>query len=366
LTLARVLGLVLLGILVGLGLLLLVIVTRRLIGLLGERRRSGLAASLRPHVLALVAADTPDPAVMARLTALDEAGWRALEPTFVSFLGKLRGGARDALVDLLVARGVVARAERDACRRGAVRRCRAAYLLGALRHRESVPTLLRLVYDRDAEVRRVAARALGQVGDARGCRPLLRALVGRRRVPASEAAGALLLLERTADVELVAAATESRDAFARAVVAEVLGLRGAVAASGALVALLDGDPSDEVRIRAAGALGRLGAPGALHPLRRALRASDPSLRATAARALGDLGAHEAVPDLATALGDPVTQVAGNAAAALAGLGERGREALRQASEHAPSPARDHACEALALLDLRRRRPSRAVAVSGLP
>jgi protein-S-isoprenylcysteine O-methyltransferase Ste14 len=76
----------------------------------------------------------------------------------------------------------------------------------------------------------------------------------------------------------------------------------------------------EVRVLAAGALGRLRAASTVPALRAALSASDPNLRDRAAEALGAIGATDAVPALVPLLDDPVLHVRVQALRSLAALG----------------------------------------------
>ena len=85
-------------------------------------------------------------------------------------------------------------------------------------------------------------------------------------------------------------AMSAQDPAARAVAAEILGLGGAVTAVGVLASHALHDPDDDVRIRCARALGRIGVPSGLTVLERCLDPDEPlALRAVAARAIGDIG-----------------------------------------------------------------------------
>jgi HEAT repeat protein len=303
----------------------------------------------------VLADDEPDPDALAALAALPDPQWRVVEPTVVGMLAKVRGGARDALVEVLVRRGALERATRRTRSRSWVRRCQAAEMLGATRLSGSLPALVPLLDDRNREVRVVAARALGRVGTAEAVRPLLAAVSGQRALPARDVASALVLLEPSATALLVDASA-SEDPDVRSVVAEVLGLRDAVEGSERLATLLQDDDVLEVRIRSARALGRLGVPTATGPLSAALTSESPELRAVSARALGQVGATPAVEVLVRALGDPWHRVAANAATSLAALGPAGRAALRQVSATDGDIAGRYAAQALAIADVGRTAP----------
>src|SRR5262249_4107166 len=149
------------------------------------------------------------------------------EPTAIAMLGKVRGEARAALVALFEQRGAAARALVDLRRPGAVRRARAAELLGNLGRADTVPVLCSLLGDASPEVRVVAARSLGRIGSAEAAGPLLAPLAGRRAIPAHFVAHALLRLG-TGTLPALAAALVHDEPLVRATAADVLGLAGAV------------------------------------------------------------------------------------------------------------------------------------------
>ena len=229
-----------------------------------EASRARLASTSRRSLLALAAGDD-DPALLETLAGLPPATWRAVEPTAVALLGKVRGEAYAALVSVLERRGMADRALRDVHRWGAIRRARAAEVLGSLRRRDAVPPLRHLLTDPDPDVRMVAVRALGRIGDADSATPLLQALVGPRPIPPQLIAQALMGLGAPAQ-PLVEAGLGHPDELVRATAAEVLGLVGAISATARLVRALREDASLEVRLRAARALGKLGIGSALPPL----------------------------------------------------------------------------------------------------
>jgi HEAT repeat protein len=356
---AEVMRVVLAAVLLALGLLLVAVAARRLTTHLFDARRARLVARSRPLLLQVLAEDEADPADLAALAAVPDAQWRVLEPAIVAMLAKVRGGARDALVEVLDRRGTLDRAERRTRSRSWVRRCEGAEMLGAARRGHTTRALVPLLADRNAEVRRVATRALGRVGSRDAVRPLLEATVAGPGLSARDVASALVLLEPEATPLLAGAAAEARDPQVRAVAVEVLGLRGATDATELLVALLEHDPDPEVRIRCARAMGRLAVPTAAGPLSAALVSDSPELRAVAARALGALGTAAAVDALVDRLDDPWHRVAANAAESLAALGGPGLAALRTATGSTRGPVAAHAAEALAVHAVGSRSPERA-------
>lgn len=346
LDLAEVMQVVLAVVLVCLGLLLLFVIGHRLLSGLVDSRRSALAQRVRPLLLEVLSDDDPEPAALSALSTLPDKQWRVLEPTVVTMLGKVRGAARNSLVDVLDRRGTIDRAVTGTRSRSWVRRCEAAEMLGAVRQPAGVPALVALLRDRHPEVRQVSARALGRVGDKDAVNPLSAAVVSNRSLPMRDVASALVLLEPDATPAIVAAA-EGPEARVRSLAAEVLGLRGAVEAGDLLGALLTADPATEVRIRAARALGRIGVRSAVVPLVAALESSSPELRAVAARALGQIGAPDAVAPLLRCLTDPWHRVRSNAAESLATLGPPGLAALNGVVE-ADDPGAGYAEQVLAV------------------
>lgn len=348
-TMAAALLLALLSIALLVGALALAIVLARWARAWAAARRARVVAPVRPVLLAALAEEDPPRrnALVHTLVTLDSRAWRALEPTVADLLGKLRGEAHTLLRDLVDRSGGVARARANTRRLGAVRRARSAELLGSLEDPRVTGDLVRLLADRDPEVRQVAARALGRCGDSLGAAPLLEALVGGA-VPARVVAQALLRLGPAAQPALVDALRHD-DELVRAVAVETLGLTSAVTASRAIEGALGRDDSVEVRIRAARSLGRVGLPSSLPSLLAATSSDQPvALRIVSARALGDLGHPGAVERLRDLLSDPVHRVAANASRSLAALGGRGVAALEAAAGNDTGcPAAAHAREALA-------------------
>jgi HEAT repeat protein len=327
-----------------------------------EERRALLAAPARKLLLAIAAGDD-DPDQIDELVRLPDEVWSAVDANAVALLNKVRGEARAALVVVFERRGAAWRARSELRRPDPVRRARAADLLGILGRRDAVPALCDLLKDADPDVRVVAARAIGRIGDPEAARPLLESVATRRReVPAHLVAHALAGLGTGAQPALVHGMDSPRESV-RAVAAEVLGLIGAVGAAARIEAALRADPSTEVRVRAARTLGRLGTRTAMPPLVDALTAvHPPALRAEAARALGELGAPGAVEALTAVLGDAEFAVAHEAARALLRLGVKGRAALtaaREGSLDVPRRIRTvaaaHAREALAVADVEEHR-----------
>jgi HEAT repeat protein len=338
----------------------LAIVVVRVVRQLRQRRQAALAAGPRRALLAFVADNGEDGG--DDLVAVPEDAWRAAEPGALRLLGKLRGEAHLALVSVFLRRGTARRALYDLRSRSRVRRARAAQVLGDLELRQAVPELCRLLTDRHMEVRVVAVRALGRIGDPAAAWRLIASLDQSDPVPSLLVTHTLVQLGPGAEVTL-SAALDHPEARVRVVCLEALGLLGATGSVDRVARVLHEDTVLDVRVAASAALGRLGTRSALEPLTHALHPARPTpLRAAAARALGDLGTPAAADALLPLLDDGAYRVAHEAAHALRRLGPRGLAALREvldaeesraradgAGAHArPTAAAAHAREALAL------------------
>jgi HEAT repeat protein len=313
------------------------VVAARGIRLHRERRAESLGATPRRLLLSYLA-EPGEAGELAALSELPTKQWRAVQPGAIAMLAKVRGEARDALAALFQLRGATEQAMADLDRRGTVRRARAAELLGSLRQPQAVPVLADLLGDRHWEVRHVAIRALGRIGDASVVTPLLNTLIGDHPAPAHLVAHALAQLDPGATPELLRG-LDHPDERVRAAALDTLRLRGAQGAEERGIRVLSADGSTEVRTRAAAMLGRVGTGPAVEAL---IVATGPGqaepVRVAAARALGELGHPEAVPALVTRLDDPVHLVAQQAGAALARLGGPGLDALRERANAGADPA----------------------------
>ncbi|TQK44075.1 HEAT repeat protein [Streptomyces sp. SLBN-118] len=301
-----------------------------------HRRRDRIVAPVRGVLLELLCAEEDEQTeALDRLTELDDRTWGALEPTVAVMFGKITGQARTALIQLFERRGATAHAVADLGRRGAARRGRAAEVLGQLRHRPAAPPLCRLLNDHDPEVRLVAARALGLIGEPSVVPQLLECLYGPRTVPPAVVTRALTSFGPEA-LRSIAAGLHHPEPLVRAVAIETLGAIGGVSRTAEIARALSEDSHAEVRIKAARALGRLGMPDGLEPLLTAVDPGQPvALRTVAAGALGSLGAVAATARLRELLGDPDDHVAATAARSLLRLGEAGSADLRAAAEGRP-------------------------------
>lgn len=302
-----------------------------------SRRVERILEPLRPRLLALAAEEEPtdeQPRRMGRYRA------RVEDRAILDLLGKVRGGAAVALVDILDRHGTVGGAIRGTRSFSPTTRARSAQVLGATRRSEHAPTLANLLSDRDRAVRSSAVRALGGIGDARFSDAVLRAVRQDGAIPGVPlyvAADALLAMGD--DVrEAVRRGLDDLDPGVRYVSTTVAARGGMASLIPRIVQLLRNDSDGRVRIAAARTLGSIGDSRVIGDLGQALGSLEPhTLRLAAATALGELGSPAAIPLLTSVLPDPDRRLAEVAAGALATLGRRGESALVETLERGSIP-----------------------------
>ncbi len=322
-------------------------------GRAGVRSRE-LLAPYRRALTAMASGEDEDGQAKAALYAVPAPTWDLLRPSVVAFLPKVRGTPADDLGELLRSHGEIERATRMLTSRSAVRRARAAYLLGLVRDPDSAALVLPLLGDPDADVRLVAARALGAIGEplaAPGVLHALRTHHGQIGLPAGVAVEALLAM----GVQIAPAlqiGLASEDPAVRNVCAVVAGHGTFSSTAPQLRILLDTDNEGDVRASAAVALGRVGGADDMAALARHTDASETTvLRRTCATALGDLGQREGLDTLAGLLGDGDRRLAELAADSLVRIGSEGIARLEEAAA-GESPSARAARGALDLAGLR--------------
>ena len=199
-----------------------------------------------------------------------------------------------------------------------VRGC-AAWWLGEIGGDEAVEHLIRTLGDKEEAVRCTTAYALGRVGGDEAVKPLIKALGDVERQVRRNAAAALGKIGTDEAVEHLIKALGDKEEVVRWSTAYALGRVGGDEAVKNLIKAL-GDKEPRVRWCAAAALGRVGGDEAVYHLVKALGDKEPRVRWSAAAALGKIGGDEAVKPLIKALGDVERQVRWCAAAALGRIG----------------------------------------------
>ncbi len=299
-----------------------------------DLRSNVLLMPYRSSLLAVACGEDEDSQAKGLLCALSPATWDRLRPSVVTFLTKVRGASADDLAEVLRSHGEIETAKGMLTSRSAVRRARGAYLLGLVRDSGSANLVLPLLEDPDADVRLVAARALGSMGEASAATGILHALHtnhGQIGLPAWVAAEALLAMGAEIAPALHIGLT-SDDPAVRNVSALVAGHGVFLSAAPQLRILLASDSDADVRASAAVALGRVGDGDDVVSLARHAGVSEMThLRRTCVTALGDLGHRGSLRVLGVLLGDGDRRLAELAATSLVRIGSEGIARLEEAA-----------------------------------
>lgn len=285
---------------------------------------------------------------LSELTRRQGVRWEHVEDQAFDMLPKIKGESRESLVRLLRDKGAAERALRQLTSRSSVRRCHGAFALGALGDPVHVQAIVPLLRDHHFLVRRVAVRALGNIGNPSAVAPLLEVIgeeprlsrdlvYALNRIGPAGAAGLRDELRRGIEHP------EARGLHAD-LAATVLGLIDDFAAVTLLTEGLD-THSPALAVACADALGKIGSPESIPALVGALLSDQPTLRVAAANALGALGSPMAADSLLEVVEENDPSVSRQAADALEKLGAAGLHLL----EHSTSP---YAVEAVALTRLK--------------
>ena len=176
---------------------------------------------------------------------------------------------------------------------------------------------------RNVYIRRDAAKALGEIGDATAMEPLIAALKDPKKDVRDAAVEAIAKIG--GDPRAVAAFAEplkNGNSIAREEAASSLGkIRHKSAVEHLIPALKDEDCF--VRQSAAASLGKIGDPSAVEALAQTLKDEDKDVRQTAAIALGEIGGTTAVEPLLQLLKDESVIVRYRAAESLGRIGGSG-------------------------------------------
>lgn len=330
----------------------------------GLAATTSLLASYRNPLIVMASGEDEDGKAKEMLYAIPAPAWARLRPTLLGLLPKVRGSSVDSLRELIRFHGEIDTAKGMLTSRSAVHRAHAAYLLGLVRDSENAPLLVPLLADPEADVRLVAARALGAIGESRAASGVLEAVRthdGQIGLPAWVAAEALLAM----GVEITPALRDgltSSDPFVRNVCVMVAGHGTFASVVPQLRILLATDDEEDVRIGATMALGQIGRADDVATLAWLTHASEATaLRRTAVAALGDLGRREGVDTLVALLDDGDLRLAQLAADSMVRIGSEGITRLQEAAD-GESPGARVAGAALDLAGLRGQLASSAAGV----
>lgn len=211
--------------------------------------------------------------------------------------------------------------------------------------------LLEALHSPSAEIKIHAAAGLASMGSERAIARLVDLILTEGAWVSARIADQLISYGPAAVEPLVGAIADAARVWPReprtlVAVVRVLGSIGDLRASDAIVPLL-GHQLVDVRVAAAGALARAGAPDTVHPLIEALSDSRWEMRARAASSLGAFSDPQAATPLADCLRDASWWVRQNAAESLIEI-PGGIDMLIDALEGDDAYARDSALQQLGL------------------
>jgi len=308
-----------------------------------ERGRERAVERLRDPVEACILKGEPLP-----LVAPDELD--ALLELVLRYTSMVRGRDAERLTDCLAEQGVVTDLLQRLHARPAWRRAEAADMLGRLRLRAAVPSLVAALDDPSEDVRTVAARGLAAIRDPAAVPALARALADPSRWTLSLIAENLMAMGPSAVPPLLEL-LHSDEHNVRVAAVQILGEIRDPAATPALIRVLrEGDLN--LRAQAAAALGKLGGPDSEGALLAALEDPEWQVRAQAAKALGRVADPAAASGLAQAMPDDNWWVRVNCAESLARLGAEGRRQLKLLTRHDDRFVRDQANAVLEVYGVR--------------
>ena len=187
-----------------------------------------------------------------------------------------------------------------------------------MKEKKNVKGLIKALKHKDSDIRKGAADALGEIGDARVVKPLIKALQDSDMFVYLKAAEALGKIGDARAVESLIVSLQNRSKYGVEEALEALGKIGTPAVEPLIAALQDSNK--DIRRYAADALGKIGDARAVESLIKALQDSEMFVSSKAAEALGKIGA-PAVEPLIAALQDSDKDVRQYAAGILGKIGD---------------------------------------------
>ena len=258
----------------------------------------------------------------------------------------VQGELRARLVQMLESVGVAERALRQLMRGSRLTRFAAASRLRRFHHPVVAEALRDALDDPDANVRRVAAASLVEIGAA----PPAAELVAKLRIGTAERSTVLRRIFRglvPAQTDALAALLDGETSTAAKIfILDALAASGDYALLPKITAMTE-HPETDVRAEAFRALAAFAHPDCLAWVRRGLHDPAWEVATQAAICAGRAALLDAIPDLVELLAHPMWWTRHRAAEALLAMGDHGRMALVAASEWTPGPAARTAQIALA-------------------
>lgn len=221
-------------------------------------------------------------------------------------------------------------------------RAQAAQRLGQMLCVKAIPSLIQTLRDPSLEVRLVAARALGHMGEIRAVEAIVHALCAHSRLAALSLTNVIQELGSRA-VPVLRELLQRPDIQVQVLAIRLLSHMKDKEAGSLIEPFLSSEHL-ETRIAACQALADIGDTASAPSIARVLQDPAWEARARAAWALGQLRSGEHIPRLVACLEDPAWWVRLNAGEALASLGGEGKAALEGCLSHQDRFSRDMAAQ----------------------
>jgi len=255
--------------------------------------------------------------------------FRIIEQLLLDYACQFRGSIRKEFTYLFEALGYVAYEVQQLKAWRWWVRAQAAKRLGEMGSPQATIALQTALADRNEEVWFMAAKALTQIDNKRAAQPVYQSLSQRLHFGnVSYVFEVVMQLDSEGLASLLATFPRYNTAMQTAVVRALGELKNPQATPFLLPLLADGQ-HHLAKVDIITALGRLGDPRAIQPLRDLLTNASAEIRQSAVQALGRLQAIEVADAIRSLLDDPDYWVSFRAGEALAAMGELGRKNLHQ-------------------------------------
>lgn len=314
-----------------------------------HHRSADAYAARRARYLVMLSSHLSAPGSVPELS-VKEAEDDAFIDAVIDIRSTIIGPTVDALDGIVDKSGLIAlQAKRLRSRFPIGRRLRAVVSLAEIGDSRATRLMMHHLSDREPEIRVQCARGLARMRQTAAIDLILDRFGSETPWVRSRFSEALALYGRDATWPLMAfVRVNHRHRGQPGVAAAVHVMRriGDNEVGPALAELLYTAEDVEVRLAIIEALGEIGGPMALRPLRRMFLSDDWRIRAKTARAFGEIGDTSALPILVSGLNDPSWWTRRNSASSLAAV-PGGVDLLYDSLEGDDAFARDAAAEALA-------------------
>ena len=293
-----------------------------------EKARLARIEDIRPLVLELLIGEHDHKEAAFELRHFINSGERReLELVLLDYARFLKGDEMDMLTYVFEDLGFVNEDIQVLQSGRNTKKAESAFHLGRMRSARSVPYLTELLASSNEAVVFQSLDALSHVGTPEAVQTVMDYLMGEHHLKTSRVAE-VILEKKVSFAPLIRRQLAEGDTedWRLGFLIDLAGSMHDTEALSGVLRYLD-YPAEQVRSKAARALGTIGDNEACASLSRSLGDSSADVRAEAAVALGQIRCEDSIPLLAGKLGDTVLRVKMSSAVALMKMGPPGRDAL---------------------------------------